>query len=77
MTDSSKHEIIVRAGSGMQLSEGYIQPGLFHCSGFLPALPPCPGHNLEDVRARLEQAAKDYYGDDVIIEFIRDHAWAS
>ena len=69
MIDYIEEEIVVRPIHGMQLSEGYIRKdnstGFFGClPGFLPAA----GKTQEEVRNRLEQAAKIYYGDDVIVE---------
>jgi len=74
--DFIEHEIGVCAESGMQLSEGYIRTGKPQWYGCLPSLFPCIGIRLEDVRTRLEQEVKDYYGYDVIVEIIQSHALA-
>ncbi len=67
--DYTIEEIIVHPIHGMQLSEGYIcrenSKGFLGC---LPGLLPFLGRTKEEVRARLEEEAKDYYGDDVIVE---------
>lgn len=70
-------EIIVRPIHGMQLSEGYIRKD--NSKGFrgcLPGIVPCLGITLEEVRMHLEQKAKNYYGDDVIVEVVLCHAMA-
>ena len=69
MNDYIEEEIIVHPIHGMQLSEGYIRKD--NSKGFLGSLPglaPFKGKTKEEVRARLEQEAKAYYGDDVIVE---------
>lgn len=72
-----ENEIIVRPRHGMQLSTGHILNDGLRISGYLPALLPCVGKTVEDVRSRLEQAAKAYYGDDVIVQIILSRAIAS
>lgn len=65
-------EIVVHPIHGMQLSEGYIRTE--NSKGFrgcLPGLVPYVGKTIEDVRMRLEQRAKAYYGEDVVVEFAR------
>ena len=62
-------EIVVHPIHGMQLSEGYIRKD--NSKGFvgsLPGLLPSKGKTQEEVRARLEDEAKAYYGDDVVVE---------
>ena len=75
--DYIEDEIIVRPIHGMQLSEGYIRKdnskGYVGC---LPGLVPYVGNTKEEVRLRMEQEAKGYYGDDVIVEIV-PHALAS
>jgi len=69
MNDYIEEEIIVHPLHGMQLSEGYIRTD--NSKGFLGCLPgfiPAAGKTIEEVRGRLEQAAKRYYGDDVVVE---------
>ena len=62
-------EIVVHPIHGMQLSEGYIrQDNSKGFVGSLPGLIPLKGKTQEEVRARLEDEAKEYYGDDVIVE---------
>ena len=62
-------EVIVHPIHGMQLSEGYIRrdpaKGFM---GIIPGLAPTAGKSKEEVRAQLEQEAKAYYGDDVVVE---------
>ena len=71
MNDYIEDEIIVRPIHGMQLSEGYIRKdnskGYLGC---LPGLVPYAGNTKEEVRLRMEQEAKDYYGDDVVVEIV-------
>ena len=70
-------EIVVHPIHGMQLSEGYIRKD--NSKGFLGCLPglvPSVGKTKEEVRVRLEAEAKEYYGEDVIVE-IAPHAVAS
>ena len=69
MNDYIEEEIIVHPIHGMQLSEGYIRRD--NSKGFLGSLPglmPSRGKTKEEVLARLEQEAKAYYGDDVVVE---------
>ena len=69
MEDYIEDEIIVHPIHGMQLSEGYIRKdSVKGYLGSLPGLALSRGRTREEVRARLEQAAKAYYGDDVIVE---------
>lgn len=77
MNDYIEEEIVVHPIHGMQLSEGYIRKD--NSKGFLGCLPglvPYVGKTMEEVRLRLEKEAKDYYGDDVVVE-IAPHAIAS
>lgn len=77
MNDYIEEEVIVHPIHGMQLSEGYIRKdtskGFLGC---LPGLVPFAAKTKEEVRARLELEAKEYYGEDVIVE-IAPHAIAS
>ncbi len=69
MNDYIEEEIIVHPIHGMQLSEGYIRKD--NSKGFLGCLPglmPLAGKTMEEVRLRLEHEAKEYYGDDVVVE---------
>ena len=64
-----EEEVIVHPPDGMQLCEGYIRKqdaGRF--LGSLPGMVPLVGATLEEVRSMLEQVAKAYYGDDVVVE---------
>lgn len=77
MNDYIEEEIIVHPIHGMQLSEGYIRKD--NSKGFLGCLPgliPFAGKTKEEVRLRMEEEAKEYYGEDVIVE-IAPHAMAS
>lgn len=73
---NTEQEIVVRPMHGMQLSEGYIRKdgskGFF---GWLPGLLPYVGKTLEEVRSLMEQEAKAYYGDDVVVVIV-SHAIA-
>lgn len=65
-----EEEIVVHPLHGMQLSEGHIRED--ESKGFvgsLPGLEPYTGETREEVRSRLEQEAKEYYGEDVVVEF--------
>lgn len=69
MNNYTDEEIIVHPIHGMQLSAGYIRKD--NSKGFrgcLPGLVPSVGKTKEEVRVRLEEEAKEYYGDDVIVE---------
>ena len=71
MNDYIEEEIIVHPIHGMQLSEGYIRKD--NSKGFLGSLPglmPLKGKTKEDVRAQLELEAKEYYGEDVVVEVV-------
>ena len=72
MSEYVEHQIIVQSTGGMQLSEGSIRENMRQVYGHLPALLPCIGTSVEEVRRSLEQKAKDYYGYDVEVEIIQD-----
>ena len=77
MNDYIEDEIVVHPIHGMQLSEGYIRKDNSKgYLGWLPGLRPYSGKTKEEVRLRMEQEAKNYYGDDVVVE-IAPHAIAS
>ena len=65
---AKEEEVVVHPIGGMQLSEGYIRKEDKGFLGSLPGLAPLKGECLEDVRLGLEKEAKDYYGDDVVVE---------
>jgi hypothetical protein len=67
LNDYIEEDIVVHPVHGMQLSEGYIRKE--NSNGWLPGLVPYVGKTIEEVRVRLEEAAKVYYGDDVVVEF--------
>lgn len=71
LNDYIEDEIIVHPLKGMQLSEGYIrrdrEEGYL---GSLPGLALSIGRTKEEVRARLEVAAKAYYGEDIVVEIV-------
>lgn len=76
MNDYVEEELVVHPVHGMQLSEGYLRKD--NSKGFLGSLPglvPSIGKTKEEVLARLEEKAKAYYGDDVIVE-IAPHLFA-
>ena len=69
LNDYIEEEIVVHPIHGMQLSEGYIRKENTQTFlGCLPGIVPAVGKTMEEVRARLEQKAKAYYGDDVVVE---------
>ena len=69
MNDYIEDEIVVHPIHGMQLSEGYIRrENSKKFLGCLPGLRPYVGKTKEEVRLRLEQEAKEYYGEDVVVE---------
>ncbi|MEN7973945.1 MAG: hypothetical protein ABFR47_08950 [Verrucomicrobiota bacterium] len=70
-SDFIEEEIIVHPVHGMQLSEGFIRKD--NSNGFLGSLPgllPSRGKTKEEVRAHLEEEAKTYYGEDVVVEIV-------
>jgi hypothetical protein len=70
-------EVVVRPIHGMQLSEGYInEDGPLGFLGHLPGLAPFKGRTREEVRAALEQEAREYYGTDVVVEIVAARAVA-
>ncbi len=69
---AAEQEISVHPVGGMQLSEGYIRKDKKGFSGNLPGLAPLKGECLEEVLRGLEQEAKKYYGDDVVVEVMPD-----
>ncbi|MDF7825776.1 hypothetical protein P4B35_17235 [Pontiellaceae bacterium B12227] len=65
-------EVIVHPVDGMQLTEGYIRADQScHFKGCLPGFEPSAGDTVDEVLSGLEQKAKAYYGDDVIVEIAR------
>jgi len=71
LNDYIEEEITVHPIHGMQLSAGYIRKN--NSNGFLGSLPgllPSIGKTKEEVRAQLEEEAKAYYGDDVVVEIL-------
>jgi hypothetical protein len=69
LNDYIEDEVTVHPVHGMQLSEGYIRQD--DSRGFLGSLPGLAlfrGKTKEEVRVQLELAAKEYYGEDVIVE---------
>ena len=69
LNDYIEDEVVVHPIRGMQLSEGYIRRDDSRgYLGSLPGLAPFRGKTKEEVRAHLELEAKEYYGDDVVVE---------
>jgi hypothetical protein len=68
LNDYIEEEVIVHPIHGMQLSEGYIRKDGKAFLGSLPGLVPSRGRTAEEVREKLEQKAKAYYGDDVVVD---------
>lgn len=67
--DSIELEIIVHPVGGMQLSSGYIRSDeARHFVGRLPGITLMAGDSVDEVLTRLDLKAKDYYGDDVVVE---------
>ena len=67
-------EVVVHPMDGMQLSEGYIREDEHaHFRGCLPGLEPSAGDTVDEVLFRLEQKAKAFYGDDVVVEITPRH----
>lgn len=67
-------EVIVHPVDGMQLSEGYIrEDDKAHFRGCLPGMEPEAGDTVDEVLSRLEEKAKAYYGDDVVVEITPRH----
>ena len=64
-------EVIVHPVDGMQLSEGYIlEDEATHFMGCLPGIEPSAGDTVDEVLTRLQEKAKAYYGDDVVVEIV-------
>ncbi len=71
MNNYIEMEVVVHPIHGMQLSEGVIrQASPKGFEGSLPGLKSSKGQTQEEVRVRLEHAAKAYYGDDVVVEIV-------
>jgi len=65
----TEEEIIVHPIQGMQLSEGFICAGkVKKYRGILPGLASYEGESMEEVRLHMEAEAKEYYGDDVVVD---------
>ena len=66
-----EEDVIVHPVDGMQLSEGFIrEDGPHHFQGYLPGLELDAGDTVDEVLFRMEQKAKAYYGDDVVVEIV-------
>jgi hypothetical protein len=69
-----EEDVVVHPVDGMQLSEGYIREDrLHHVTGWLPGMAPEGGDTVDEVLSRLEEKAKAYYGDDVVVEIPVHH----
>lgn len=67
-----EEDVVVHPIDGMQLSEGFIrEDASHHVEGKLPGMEPDAGDTIDEVLTRMEQKAKAYYGDDVVVEIIR------
>jgi hypothetical protein len=65
-------EVIVHPVDGMQLAEGYISVDASgRYVGRLPGMTCQTGDTVEGVLRLLEQKAKAFYGDDVVVDVIR------
>ena len=63
--------VIVHPVDGMQLSEGYIRKDAsMRFVGYLPGMSDSVGETVEEVMIYLNRRAKDYYGDDVVVEIV-------
>ena len=77
MSEGIEVEIVVHPTHGMQLSRGCIaEDGPIGFLGRLPGLAPRRGRTREEVRAVLERDAREFYGDDVIVEIVSARALA-
>lgn len=64
-------EVVVHPVDGMQLCEGYIREDkTLHFRGCLTGMEPAEGDSVDEVLFRLEQKAKAFYGDDVVVELV-------
>lgn len=67
--DYKEEEVIVHPVDGMQIAEGYIREDrTHHFFGIIPGLRPVVGNAFMDVLKRLDMEAKEYFGDDVVVE---------
>ncbi|NNJ70282.1 MAG: hypothetical protein HKP10_03215 [Kiritimatiellales bacterium] len=67
--DGIEEEVIVRPLGGMQLSEGYIRKNAEkRFVGNLPGVGSFEGTTVDEVLTLLNQKAKAYYGDDVVVD---------
>ena len=67
--DCLEEEVIVHPVDGMQLCEGCIRADdSHHYRGYLPGVEPATGDSVGEVLRRLEEEAKAYYGEDVVVE---------
>ncbi|MEI6892454.1 MAG: hypothetical protein V5783_09810 [Pontiella sp.] len=61
--------VVVHPAGGMQLAEGYIREDeSCHFKGCLPGMEPSAGDTVDEVLYGLEEKAKAFYGDDVVVE---------
>jgi predicted RNase H-like HicB family nuclease len=64
-------EVIVHPVDGMQLAEGYISMDASgRYVGSLPGMTYQTGETVEVVVQLLEEKAKAFYGDDVVVEVV-------
>jgi len=71
-------EVIVHPRDGMQLSEGYIRKDAStRFVGCLPGMADSVGDTIEEVMIYLNRRARDYYGDDVVVEIVHHVAMVS
>lgn len=69
-----KMGVVVRPRDGMQLAEGQIDSlGDVHFVGEVPGLEVQTGDSPEAVRGQLEEAARGFYGSDVVVEVPNVH----
>lgn len=70
-TNVIEEDVVVHPVDGMQLSEGTIREDRpHHFSGQFPGMEPDAGDTVVEVLSRMEQKAKAYYGDDVVVEIV-------
>lgn len=63
--------VVVRPVNGMQLSEGYIRKDrVTGYLGLLLGFTSFVGRTLEEVKTCLETKAREYYGSDILVEFM-------
>ncbi len=69
--DYVEEEVVVHPEGGMQLATGSIRTDPSRrFIGNLPGMAALAGDTIDEVLRCMERFAKDYYGDDVIVEIV-------